>query len=32
VINLHQGTIAVVEPGRDQRGCHMHVTLPLQAA
>jgi signal transduction histidine kinase len=31
VIQLHQGTIAVVEPGRDQRGCHMHVTLPLQA-
>lgn len=32
VIQLHRGTIAVVEPGRDQRGCHMHVTLPLQAA
>jgi signal transduction histidine kinase len=32
VIQLHHGTIAAVEPGRDQRGCHMHVTLPLQAA
>jgi signal transduction histidine kinase len=32
VIQLHQGTIAVVEPGRDQRGCHMQVTLPLQSA
>jgi signal transduction histidine kinase len=32
VIQLHRGTIAVVEPGRDQRGCHMHVTLPLQPA
>jgi signal transduction histidine kinase len=32
VIELHRGTIAVVEPGREQRGCHMHVTLPLQAA
>jgi signal transduction histidine kinase len=32
VIQLHQGTIAVVEPGRDKRGCHMHVTLPLQSA
>jgi signal transduction histidine kinase len=32
VIQLHQGSIAIVEPGRDQRGCHMHVTLPLQAA
>jgi len=32
VIQLHRGTIAAVEPGRDQRGCHMHVTLPLQPA
>jgi signal transduction histidine kinase len=32
VIQLHHGTIAAVEPGRDQRGCHMHVTLPLHAA
>jgi signal transduction histidine kinase len=31
VIQLHRGTIAVVEPGRDHRGCHMQVTLPLQA-
>ncbi|HEY0002049.1 MAG TPA: HAMP domain-containing sensor histidine kinase [Actinoplanes sp.] len=32
VVQLHQGTIAVVdpEPGRD--GCRIHVTLPLQAA
>jgi signal transduction histidine kinase len=32
VIQLHRGTIAVVEPGRDRRGCHMQVTLPLHAA
>jgi signal transduction histidine kinase len=31
VIQLHRGTIAVVEPDRDRRGCHMQVTLPLQA-
>jgi signal transduction histidine kinase len=32
VVQLHRGTIAVVDPGRDRRGCHIHVTLPLQAA
>jgi signal transduction histidine kinase len=31
VIQLHRGTIAAVEPDRDRRGCHMQVTLPLQA-
>ena len=32
VVQLHRGTIAVVDPDRDRRGCHIHVTLPLQAA
>ena len=32
VVQLHHGTIAVVDPDRDRRGCHIHVTLPLQAA
>jgi signal transduction histidine kinase len=32
VVQLHQGTIAVVDPDRDRRGCHIQVTLPLQAA
>jgi signal transduction histidine kinase len=32
VIQLHRGTIAVVEPDRDRRGCHMHITLPLPSA
>jgi len=31
VVQLHQGTIAVVDPDRERRGCHIHVTLPLQA-
>jgi signal transduction histidine kinase len=29
VVQLHHGTIAVVDPDRDRRGCHIHVTLPL---
>nr|WP_296066799.1 HAMP domain-containing sensor histidine kinase [uncultured Actinoplanes sp.] len=29
VVQLHKGTIAVVNPDRDLRGCHIHVTLPL---
>jgi signal transduction histidine kinase len=32
IVQLHKGTIAVVDPDRDARGCHIHVTLPLQAA
>jgi len=38
VVQLHQGTIAVVDPAgtpapaRDRPGCHIHVTLPLQPA
>jgi signal transduction histidine kinase len=38
VVQLHHGTIAVVDPtgapapGRDRPGCHIHVTLPLQPA
>ncbi|GIM94440.1 HAMP domain-containing sensor histidine kinase [Paractinoplanes toevensis] len=31
VVQLHRGTIAVVEPDQDRSGCHIHVTLPLQA-
>jgi signal transduction histidine kinase len=31
VVQLHRGTIAVVDPDRDRGGCHIHVTLPLQA-
>jgi signal transduction histidine kinase len=31
VVHLHRGTIAVADPDRDRRGCHIHVTLPLQA-
>ncbi|AGZ46743.1 HAMP domain-containing sensor histidine kinase [Actinoplanes friuliensis] len=34
VVQLHDGTIAVVDPAsapaRDRPGCHIHVTLPLQ--
>ncbi|BFU47914.1 ATP-binding protein [Krasilnikovia sp. MM14-A1004] len=38
VVQLHQGTIAVVDPagqptaGRARPGCHIHVKLPLQPA
>jgi signal transduction histidine kinase len=32
VVQLHRGTIAVVEPGPHRRGCHIHVTLPLQSS
>ena len=32
VVQLHRGTIAVVEPERDRRGCHIQVTLPLPVA
>jgi signal transduction histidine kinase len=36
VVQLHQGTIAVVDPtgapGRHRPGCHIQVTLPLAAA
>jgi signal transduction histidine kinase len=39
VVQLHHGTIAVVDPGgggpalrRERPGCHIHVTLPLQPA
>jgi signal transduction histidine kinase len=38
VVQLHHGTIAVVDPtgapapGSDRPGCHIHVTLPLQPA
>jgi signal transduction histidine kinase len=31
VVQLHRGTIAVVDPEHD-RGCHIHVTLPLRTA
>jgi signal transduction histidine kinase len=31
VVQLHRGSIAVVEPD-DRRGCHIQVRLPLQAA
>jgi signal transduction histidine kinase len=31
VVQLHKGTIAVVNPDQDLRGCHIHVTLPLAA-
>ena len=31
VVQLHHGTIAVVDPGRDP-GCQIHVTLPLTTA
>jgi hypothetical protein len=27
---LHHGTIAVADPVGGRRGCHIHVTLPLQ--
>ncbi|MCU7722191.1 HAMP domain-containing histidine kinase [Actinoplanes sp. KI2] len=30
VVQLHRGTIAVVDPDGAQHGCHIHVTLPLQ--
>lgn len=29
VVQLHRGTIAVVDPESGPRGCHIHVTLPL---
>jgi len=32
VVQLHQGTIAVVDPDRNRRGCHIHIKLPLTAA
>ncbi|GAA0562893.1 ATP-binding protein [Paractinoplanes ferrugineus] len=32
VVQMHQGTIAVVDPDRDLRGCHIHVKLPLHTA
>jgi signal transduction histidine kinase len=32
VVQLHRGTIAVVDPERDLGGCHIQVTLPLRAA
>jgi signal transduction histidine kinase len=32
VVQLHQGTIAVVDPDPDRTGCHIQVALPLQAA
>lgn len=32
VVQLHRGTIAVVDPVPAGPGCHIHVTLPLQAA
>jgi signal transduction histidine kinase len=32
VVQLHQGTIAVVDPDRDRSGCHIHIKLPLQTA
>ncbi len=32
VVQLHHGTIAVVDPAGGRRGCHIHVTLPLRAA
>jgi signal transduction histidine kinase len=30
VIQMHKGTIAVVDPDRERPGCHIRVTLPLQ--
>ena len=30
VVQLHHGTIAVADPAGGRRGCHIHVTLPLQ--
>jgi signal transduction histidine kinase len=30
VVQLHHGTIAVADPVGGRRGCHIHVTLPLQ--
>ncbi len=30
VVQLHHGTIAVVDPVGGPRGCHIHVTLPLR--
>ena len=30
VVHLHHGTIAVADPVGGPRGCHIHVTLPLQ--
>ncbi|WP_203782882.1 sensor histidine kinase [Paractinoplanes rishiriensis] len=30
VVQLHRGTIAVVDPDRDRGGCHIQVALPLQ--
>ena len=30
VVQLHRGTIAVVDSEHDRRGCHIRVTLPLQ--
>jgi signal transduction histidine kinase len=32
VVQLHRGTIAVVDPERHLGGCHIQVTLPLQTA
>ena len=32
IVQLHHGTIAVVDPVDGARGCHIHVTLPLQPA
>jgi signal transduction histidine kinase len=32
VVQMHQGTIAVVDPHRDSTGCQIQVTLPLQPA
>ena len=32
VVQLHHGTIAVVDPVDGPRGCHIHVTLPVQPA
>jgi signal transduction histidine kinase len=29
VVQLHRGSIAVVDPGDDRGGCHIQVTLPL---
>ncbi len=30
VVQLHHGTIAVVDPADGRPGCHIHVTLPLR--
>jgi signal transduction histidine kinase len=32
VVQLHHGTIAVVDPADGPHGCHIHVSLPLQPA